>query len=192
MERAPRAVRASSITKAFDAILEARQVCPGYGAGLSFTPEGPFQDLLHAVGMEVVHDRLGGELAVLVPFRGAGQYHVAIEGDLPIRLRDQYLVRHKLGHVLAGDAQGVSIFRFGDPFTTADRAADLFAFADLIGEEDFWMPAMAEIKLKALMSAAPTSWTDQIPRMLRKLKRLRCRLRGFSTPRPKLRACGHP
>ena len=144
-----------------------------YGAGTP-TPRNDLERLARYLNVQVRVARLS-QPAILLPPIG-GKYHLLIDEGLHWGTRD-YVIRHELGHVLAGDADGPTILHFAGPLPEAENVADLFAFADLISGADCEEgPAWVESRIQRLVVVDYGPWYQRPPELAPRLIRLRERI----------------
>ncbi len=109
----------------------ARRIVPEYGAGFIPLRTDQLSQLL--VGAEChleIFSFRSDTVAMVLP-RCAGVYPILLNRDAE-RTDALLALRHELGHVLAGDADGVIFMAASGCMTLQERAADLFALADLV------------------------------------------------------------
>lgn len=119
--------------RVLDAIGFARAICPGYARGERPAARDDLERLARYLNVQIRITRLDQPTILLPPI--AGRYRLLIDEAVHWGTRD-YVVRHELGHVLAGDADEPTILQFAGPLPEAEDVADLFAFADLITNGD--------------------------------------------------------
>lgn len=109
----------------------ARAIVPDYAAG--FIPIRTDQLSRLLVGAEChleVFPFRSDTVAMVLP-RCAGVYPILLNREAE-RTDALLALRHELGHVLAGDVDGVIFMAAPSCMTHPERAADLFALADLV------------------------------------------------------------
>lgn len=109
----------------------AREVVGAYAGPVSPVRTDQVNDLLGAAGCHVeVFPFRSSTVAMVLP-RCAGVYPILLN-----RAAEQtdrfFALRHELGHVLAGDVDGAVYLADDGYMSPAERAADLFALADLV------------------------------------------------------------
>jgi hypothetical protein len=157
----------------------ARAIVPDYGSG--FIPLRTDQLSALLVGAEChveIFPFRSDTVAMVLP-RCAGVYPILLNRESQ-RTDALLALRHELGHVLAGDADGVIFMAASGCMTLQERAADLFALADLVpagwirwirGERLPWREVAREVE-DAVRGYAE-EWT---PERLEDRVRLRCTL----------------
>lgn len=86
----------------------------------------------------------------------------------------EYLLRHELGHVLAGDAGEPLSFQFPYPLPEAELVADIFAFADLIDTDSLRQGApWVERRIRELVRFDYEPWYRRVERTADVLIRVR-------------------
>jgi hypothetical protein len=112
-------------------VAAARALVPEYGAG--FIPLRTDQLSTLLVGAEChleVFPFHSDTVAMVLP-RCAGVYPILLNREAH-RTDALLALRHEVGHVLAGDVDGVIFMAASGCMTLPERAADLFALADLV------------------------------------------------------------
>lgn len=136
--------------------------------------------LLHGAGCHVeVFPFQSSTVAMTLP-RCAGVYPILVNRNAE-RTDRFFALRHELGHVLAGDTDGAVFLADEGYMAAAERAADLFALADLVPGwwirdlrrgRTAWRTVHAEIELAVAEYAE--GWPDE-----RRADRAALRLRLF-------------
>lgn len=119
--------------RVLDAIDFARRICPGYADGRGPAAKNDVETLARYLNVRMRVTRLDQPTILLPPV--GGSYRLLIDDRLHWGTRD-YVIRHELGHVLAGDAAEPTVLHFAGPLPEAEDVADLFAFADMVTAED--------------------------------------------------------
>lgn len=133
-------MRRSSAAKYDDAALSlhvaglvrrAQRLHHRYGSGIIPIGTHDFADLLRRATCEVdiIEPRPGARALTTPPIYG--RYHIGVKADLSPPER-RFALRHELAHVLAGDVEEPIRMVDRGYMTWAERAADLFALADLV------------------------------------------------------------
>jgi hypothetical protein len=145
----------------------AREVVPAYAGPVSPVRTDQVAELLSAAGCHVeVFPFRSDTVAMALP-RCGGVYPILIN-----RAAEQtdrfFALRHELGHVLAGDVDGAVFLADEGYMSPAERAADLFALADLvpgwwIGEVRHARTPWREVKRQIALAVAQyaESWPAQ-------------------------------
>jgi len=109
----------------------AREVVPGYASSLAPARTDQVSTLMNAAGCHVEVFPFQSDTVAMVLPRFAGVYPVLVN-----RAAEQtdrfFALRHELGHVLAGDVDGAVFLAHEGYMSASERAADLFALADLV------------------------------------------------------------
>lgn len=170
-------MRADAVERrVLDAIDFARRICPGYAMGTAPARRADIERLARYLNVKIRSADLDHPALLMPPI--GGHYHLLIDGSLHRGTWD-FLVRHELGHVLAGDvaqtADELLIFQFTGALPEAETVADLFAFADLIAPQlateqcvDNILPTM----MRAAVEVDYPPWYLRIPELAPRLVRL--------------------
>jgi hypothetical protein len=157
----------------------ARRIIPDYGAG--FIPLRTDQLSRLLVGAEChleVFSFRSDTVAMVLP-RCAGVYPILLNREAE-RTDALLALRHELGHVLAGDVDGVIFMAASGCMTLPERAADLFALTDLVPAG--WIRRMQRDRMPArevareVEDAVRGYAEDWDPERLQDRVRLRCAL----------------
>lgn len=109
----------------------ARAVVPSYAGPVAPVRTDQVGALMQAAGCHVEVFPFQSDTVAMVLPRFAGVYPVLVN-----RAAEQtdrfFALRHELGHVLAGDVDGPVFLADEGYMSAAERAADLFALADLV------------------------------------------------------------
>lgn len=119
-----------AVQAAVRTVTRAREICPLYAADAAPLHEGQVADLMRQAGCYVrvypFQSSVGG---FALGYRGVPG--VALNANAP-RHRRGFAARHELHHVLAGEVHEPVCMADTGYLTCWERAADLFALADLV------------------------------------------------------------
>jgi len=159
-----------------DALSVARRVVRRYGRGASLHRR-EVDRLADACRLEVHTSVLDMDApAVLLPPL-AGRFRLVLAPGLGPALR-RYITLHEIGHVLAGDAEEITLLRSRDPLPEAEDVADLFALLGVLEDRDFLGgPDAVDAAIRRRVPLEDRGWQmHRVPRLARKVWRLRSRL----------------
>jgi hypothetical protein len=124
----------------------ARGIVPAYAGRHAPARTDQVAALLRGAGCWVEeYPFLSGAAAMALP-RCAGVYPVLLNRAADRTARG-FALRHELAHVLAGEADGAVFLADAGPDSASERAADLFALADLV--PGWWLAWLHEEALSA-------------------------------------------
>lgn len=112
-------------------VAAARQIVPDYGTGFIPLRTDQLSVLLKDAECHVEIFSFRSDTVTMVLPRCAGVYPILLNRESQ-RTDVLLALRHELGHVLAGDADGVIFMAASGCMTLQERAADLFALTDLV------------------------------------------------------------
>ncbi len=163
------AVDRECVGRAAEAIRIARRSCPSYGTGQRPLERRELGTVCGAHRMSV-HVRALDVPSLLLPAVVGGGWRLLVDEHVDRSTRDLYLVRHELGHVLAGDADELTTFSVNYPLPPAEMVADLFAFSDLLTDIDLdqgseWLGG----RLRSLVALEHSAWYLRVERIVRLL-----------------------
>lgn len=165
------AARRSQVERrVLDAIDFARRVCPSYANGTRPARSDEIERLCRYLNVQV---RIGpmDHPCILMPPIG-GKYQLLLDEALHWGTRD-YVIRHELGHLLAGDADEPTLFHFTGPLPEAEDVADLFAFADLLPDADLEQGrGWVETRMRDIVTVAYEPFYLRLPRLAPRAIRL--------------------
>ena len=110
---------------------QAREVVPAYAGPFSPVRIDQVTELLNAAGCHVETFAFQSDTVAMVLPQCGGVYPILINRSAEQTDR-VFALRHELGHVLAGDVDGAVFLANEGYMSPAERAADLFALADLV------------------------------------------------------------
>lgn len=150
----------------------ARTVCPTYGNGAGPTSRAEMERLYRYARIRVRVREMDVPTLLLPPANGS--YRLLIDPGVHWETKDGYIMRHELAHVLAGDADEPTLFRFEYPLPPAEMVADVFAFLDLLDDSDMrqgeeWI----EKRVRDLVLIDYEYWYLRVPRIARGVVRAR-------------------
>lgn len=109
----------------------ARRIVPDYGAGFIPLRTDQLSELLMGAECHLEVFSFRSDTVAMVLPRCAGVYPILLNREAE-RTDALLALRHELGHVLAGDVEGVIFMAASGCMTLPERAADLFALCDLV------------------------------------------------------------
>lgn len=119
-----------ALAAALRAVEAARGIIRDYAGRHSPIRTDQLASLLRGTGCHLEIFPFRSDTVAMVLPRLGSTYVVLLNRDVD-RTDRAFALRHELGHVLAGDAEGVFLLE-GGCMSVAERAADLFALADLV------------------------------------------------------------
>ena len=161
--------------RVLDCVGFARRIVPDYARGKGAAPAADVQKLARYLNVRTWTKPLDHPALLLPPI--GGQHHLIFDRSLHKATRD-YVIRHELGHLLAGDvaatADELLIFQFTGPLPEAEDVADLFALSDLLDDADInqgetWV---AE-RIQQLVQVDYEPWYRRVPRLAPGIIRMR-------------------
>lgn len=158
------------------ALALARRVVPRYGRGTPATTR-EVSRLARYCSLQVDRAVLDMDApAVLLPPLG-GRRRLILAPQLGPALR-RYVTLHEIGHVLAGDADEITLLRFRGPLPEAEDVADLFALCGVLAAADLLDgPAGIEARIRVKVPLDDRGWrVHRVPRLARKLWKARRKL----------------
>jgi hypothetical protein len=170
---------AEAVRQAARAIRAARAIVPAYAGAHAPARTDQLSELLKGAGCWVEeYPFLSAAAAMALP-RCAGVYPVLVNRAAR-RTERGFALRHELAHVLAGEVDGAVLLTEVGDMSRSERAADLFALADLIpGWWLAWLRAerLPAAELRADVAHAVAEHTGAWPaRRVRDRAALRLRL----------------
>lgn len=133
--------RDAVVRRAERAIRSARAIVPAYAGPDAPVGTGEVAALLKGAGCWVEEYPFRSAAAAMALPRCAGVYPVLLNRDAGREERG-FALRHELAHVLAGEVDGAVFLSDTGTRSRSERAADLFALADLV--PGWWLARLGE------------------------------------------------
>lgn len=165
--------------RVLNAIEAARKHVVHYAAGSRLTSR-QLEILRKGIGLEVHTADLSKPSILMPPF--SGEYRLVLDTGLS-KQAVKYLTLHEIGHILAGDAEELTVLQFQGPLPEAEPVADLFALSGMIGVMDCLAGVdWVENQIRKVAPINDRGWQEhRIERLAPKVVELRRKLdRGVS------------